>query len=65
MSPCTFKFTKVWFDHKFVKVGSHRAPSPGSDPDGTIEYTDYKCECGAEYSEEVLYSWQPNTVKGL
>jgi hypothetical protein len=32
-----------------------------AEPDGTIEYTDYRCAlCGQRYSEETLYSWRPN-----
>jgi hypothetical protein len=55
-------------DHDFKRVGTHRVPCHGSwyqgmpaEPDGTIEYTDYRCAlCGQHYSEETLYSWRPN-----
>jgi hypothetical protein len=55
-------------DHDFQRVGTHRVPCHVSwyqgmpaEPDGTIEYTDYRCAlCGQRYSEETLYSWRPN-----
>lgn len=31
------------------------------EPDGTIEYIDYRCRlCGETCSEEKLYSWRAN-----
>jgi len=55
-------------EHQFKRVGSHRVPCHGSwgtamplEPDGTIEYIDYRCRlCGETCSEEKLYSWRAN-----
>lgn len=67
MRYCIFKFTNNWWDHNFRAVGSHRVSCPASWPNGkpgTVEHVDYKCECGAKYSQERLYSWRPTAIGG-
>lgn len=56
-----------WIGHNFYEAGRYRVSCPGSWPNGTpgtIEYVRYKCTCGAERHEEVLYSWRPVTRGG-